>query len=646
MIGINDNKKLAIGMEILMQPPDFSVGTTPSEIIFCEDNIKLMHYTQTNTKQVQTPILVVYALVNRYYILDLQPDKSVVRKLLDEGFDIYVLDWGYPSGSDRFLTMNDYINGYLNNAVDKIRKISGIDKITLLGVCQGGTFSVIYSTLYPEKVKNLVTLVTPVDFDTDKGLLHTWAKSLDVDNIVDYYGIIPGDFLNAGFLLLDPFKLMVDKYLDLFDRIDCGDDEACKLRNEEMIKNFLRMEKWIFDSPDQAGETFRQFIKDCYQKNLLIKNEMVIGNKKVNLKNINMPLLNVIAEYDHLVPSEASKPLTDAVSSTDKQTYVFPTGHIGIFVGSKSQKDVCPKIAEWLKPRSVLEDIKEKEDKKIKDKEIKDKVEPTKIPEIVFAEPYGVIKSRLRLQDKVIIITGAGSGIGKETAILFAKEGAKVVVTDIDENAGKETVDDIIKILEQDPDTGDTFFAKLDITDREQSREVVKKIINRYGKIDVLINNAGIIQDALLTKMTEEQWDRVINIDLKGPFNCIQAVAESMIERGSGEIINISSIVGIYGNVGQTNYAAAKAGLIGMTKTLAKELGRKGIRTNAVAPGFIITPLTANVPEKILDMMKEKTPIKRLGYPHDIAYTLLFLSSDEASFINGAVISVDGGLLI
>jgi polyhydroxyalkanoate synthase len=354
---IEDFKKFKLGMELFLKAPDFSVGTTPSEIIFREDKMKLIQYIPTVEKPYPVPVLIVYALVNRYYILDLQPDKSVIKKLLDEGFDVYVIDWGYPRGADRYLTIDDYVNGYINNAVDIIKERSGLDKITLLGVCQGGTFSVMYAAQHPEKVKNLVTLVAPVDFDTDKGLLHLWAKSLDVDKIVDYYGIVPGDFLNAGFLLTDPFRLMIDKYVGLFERIDeCEPvDKECQLRNEETIKNFLRMEKWIFDSPDQAGETFRQFFKDCYQKNLLIKNEMMLNGKKINLKNITMPLLNVMAEFDHLVPNDACKPLSDAVSSSDKETLIFPTGHIGIFVGSKSQKEVCPKIAEWLKPRSLLD---------------------------------------------------------------------------------------------------------------------------------------------------------------------------------------------------------------------------------------------------------------------------------------------------
>lgn len=253
----------------------------------------------------------------------------------------------------------------------------------------------------------------------------------------------------------------------------------------------------------------------------------------------------------------------------------------------------------------------------------------------------------MRLKNKVTIITGAGSGIGRETAIIFAKEGAKVVVADVNEKGGKETVEEIYKILKENPDcTGDAFFAKLDVSDREQSKEVVKETLDRYGKIDVLVNNAGIIQDSLIKNMTDEQWDNVINIDLKGPFHMIRAVADTMIEHGTGKIINVSSIVGLFGNIGQANYSAAKAGLIGLTKTLAKELGRKGIRVNAVAPGFIYTPMTAKVPEKILEIMKEKTPLRRLGQPDDVGYALLYLASDDANFVNGAVIPIDGGLTI
>jgi polyhydroxyalkanoate synthase len=350
---IENNRKAMRMLDVFLKVTEFSVGTTPSEVVYTEDDMKLLHYIPLVKKPYPVPVLIVYALVNRYYILDLQPDKSVVRKLLEDGLDVYIIDWGYPSGVDRYLTIDDYVNGYLDNAVEKVKELSGAERISLFGVCQGGTFSVMYSSLHPEKIRNLATMVTPVDFDTEDGLLHVWAKSLDADKIVDAYGIVPGNLLNTGFLLTDPFRVLIDKYVGLFEKIESNsDDEEGERENQETVKNFLRMEKWIFDSPDQAGEAYRQFIKDCYQKNLLIKNEMMLNGKRIDLKNITMPLLNVMGEYDHLVPIAASKPLNDAVASTDKEIMVFPTGHIGMFVSGKSQREICPKISSWLKTRS------------------------------------------------------------------------------------------------------------------------------------------------------------------------------------------------------------------------------------------------------------------------------------------------------
>jgi len=246
----------------------------------------------------------------------------------------------------------------------------------------------------------------------------------------------------------------------------------------------------------------------------------------------------------------------------------------------------------------------------------------------------------MRLENKVAIITGAGSGIGKETALLFAKEGAKVAIT----GRTAEKLEEVCR--EIDENGGKAIFKTGDVSKREDMDNVVNTAMNEFGKIDILINNAGVNKDALVTKMTKEQWNGVIEVDLTGAFNCIQAVADLMIKQGSGVIINASSISGIYGNFGQVNYASAKAGLIGLTKTLAKELGRKGIRVNAVAPGFTITPMTSEVPEKILMMMKEKTPLNKLAEPIDIAYAYLYLASDEARYVNGAVLSVDGGLTL
>ncbi|MDI7246176.1 MAG: 3-oxoacyl-ACP reductase FabG [Bacillota bacterium] len=246
----------------------------------------------------------------------------------------------------------------------------------------------------------------------------------------------------------------------------------------------------------------------------------------------------------------------------------------------------------------------------------------------------------MRLKDRVAIITGSGRGLGKEAAALFAREGAKVVVCDINGDSAKATAREIQE------GGGAAVAVRVDVTCPESVKSMVDAAMKTFGRIDVLVNNAGITADALLVKMTDEQWGRVIDVNLKGVFNCTRAVAPIMIEQGRGKIVNTSSVVGVYGNIGQTNYIASKAAIIGMTKGWAKELGRKGICVNAVAPGFTMTDMMATVPEKILTSIKEKTPLGRLGEPRDIAYAYLYLSSDEADFVNGAVLQVDGGLVL
>lgn len=245
-----------------------------------------------------------------------------------------------------------------------------------------------------------------------------------------------------------------------------------------------------------------------------------------------------------------------------------------------------------------------------------------------------------RLENKVAIITGGAQGIGKSTVEKFLAEGAKVAIWDIDENKGNEFSG---KLKE---DGFDVEFFKVNVGDMNDVKNAVDKVVEKFGTVDILINNAGITRDSTLKKMTQEQWDQVINVNLTGVFNCTQAAAVVMVEKGYGKIINASSVVGLYGNFGQTNYVASKAGVIGMTKVWAKELGRKGINVNAVAPGFIATEMVKAMPEKVITMMEEKTPLGRLGKPEDIANAFLFLASEEASFINGATLSVDGGIVI
>lgn len=244
-----------------------------------------------------------------------------------------------------------------------------------------------------------------------------------------------------------------------------------------------------------------------------------------------------------------------------------------------------------------------------------------------------------RLENKTAIITGGAQGIGKATSEKFAAEGAYVIVWDVDENKGNAFVNDLTSGGMK------AKFMKVNVAKYEEVAAAVETIISETGKIDVLVNNAGILRDATLVKMTPEQWQQVIDVNLTGVFNCTKAVSTHMIEKQSGRIINATSVVGLYGNFGQTNYVAAKSGLIGMTKVWARELGRKGINVNAVAPGFIATEMVASMPEKVINIMKEKTPLGRLGTPEDIANAYLFLAGNESSYINGTVLSVDGGVI-
>ena len=246
----------------------------------------------------------------------------------------------------------------------------------------------------------------------------------------------------------------------------------------------------------------------------------------------------------------------------------------------------------------------------------------------------------MRLKNKVAIITGSARGIGQATALKFAAEGARVVVCDLDQKAVDEVVAQIAAA------GGKAIGFSVNVTDKASIAAMVKDAMGAYGRIDVLVNNAGIVDDAMFSKMSDEQFDRVIDINLKGTYNCARAVVDIMIAQNSGVILNASSVVGIYGNFGQTNYAASKFAVIGLVKTWARELGRKGIRANAVCPGFVETTILKSIPAKVMQAMVDRVPLGRLAKPEEIANTYAFLASDEASYINGAVIEVSGGATV
>ncbi|HEX8779179.1 MAG TPA: class III poly(R)-hydroxyalkanoic acid synthase subunit PhaC, partial [Rhodanobacter sp.] len=264
-------RKLSAGLGQLRGMSEPGYANTPRELVHAEDKLKLWHMQGDRAPTAKTPTLIVYALVNTVWMTDLQPDRSLVRNLLAQGEDVYLIDWGYPDGADRWLTLDDYLNGYLDRCVDAVRERHGLDAINLLGICQGGAFSLCYAAMHPDKVKNLVTMVTPVDFQTPDNMLSHWCRELDADLFVDTLGNVPADLMNWCYLTLKPARLFVQKYVGLVDILD----------DKQAVEDFLRMEKWIFDSPDQAGEAFRQFVKQFYQANGFVNGGVTIGERDV-----------------------------------------------------------------------------------------------------------------------------------------------------------------------------------------------------------------------------------------------------------------------------------------------------------------------------------------------------------------------------
>lgn len=334
--------KLSAGLETLRDVGNFDYGATEREEVWRDGRVALYRFRPQRQVLARTPILVCYALVNRPYMIDLQDDRSLVKGLLERGEDVYVLDWGYPDRSDRFLTLEDYIERFIDGAVDHLRETHGVDAVNLLGVCQGGAFSLCYSALHPDKVRNLITMVTPVDFQTPDNMLSNWTRGLDVDVFVDALGNVPADLMNFSYLMLKPFRLNMQKYVGMVDILD----------DAKAMRDFLRMEKWIFDSPDQAGEAFREFVKTFYQQNGFMNRTARIGDRDVDLGFIDMPVLNIYAEQDHLVPPDASRALRKLVGTKDYTELSFRGGHIGIYVSSRAQKEVPDTIHDWLAKRS------------------------------------------------------------------------------------------------------------------------------------------------------------------------------------------------------------------------------------------------------------------------------------------------------
>ncbi|MCA9054666.1 MAG: class III poly(R)-hydroxyalkanoic acid synthase subunit PhaC [Planctomycetaceae bacterium] len=322
-----------------------NVAGTPHDVVFEKDALKLYHYRRDTPAAVREPVLICYALVNRPYILDLQPARSVIRRLLEGGLDVYLIDWGVPTAADRTLGLNDYICGSMRKVADVVRQRSGMPTFNLLGYCMGGTMSTIFTALYPELVNSLGLMAAPIDFSGDDALLHVWTneKYFDVDRLVDAYGNCPATFLQATFLAMKPVQNFIEKYTGF----------AENMHDDRFLENYFAMEKWTNDNIPVAGETFREFVKCLYQQNQLVKGQFKIGGNLVDLKQITCPLLLMAAEFDHLVRPESTFGLIPHVESKVIEKREIRAGHVGLAVSSKAHQTFWPQAAEWFVQNST-----------------------------------------------------------------------------------------------------------------------------------------------------------------------------------------------------------------------------------------------------------------------------------------------------
>lgn len=319
-------------------------GVTPREIVYEEDRLKLYRYVSEEEPKYKTPLCFVFALVNRPYIVDLKEGRSVVAHFVNAGFDTYLIDWGTPTRAERFLTTDDYVNGYMKNVVDYLRDRCGVDQVNMLGYCMGGTLSAIFTALHQDLVRNLILLTTGIDFSTRDGLINLWTdpRYFDVDKFVDTMGNIPAEYLQNAFLMLKPVANLIQKPINLLEN----------LQDEKFLEDYLYMETWLNDNIPVPGEVYREFAKYLFQQNLLTQNKLRVGRHTVDLRKINCPVMNLMAKFDDLVPVAQSECFNDLVSSTDKEQIIWPAGHIGLAVGGKSQKELWPRVVNWLEKRS------------------------------------------------------------------------------------------------------------------------------------------------------------------------------------------------------------------------------------------------------------------------------------------------------
>ncbi len=337
--------KYSKGMRILVEGAQADTGQTPKATVWTKNKARLYRYEPEREKKYPVPILIVYALINRPYVLDLIPGNSLIEYLVGEGYDVYMLDWGIPGDEDSEMTFEDYVLDYLPRAMRKVRRISGTEEVTLFGYCMGGTMAAMYAALFPERLKNLILLTAPVAFPREHiGLysLFTDEKYLNPGLMADAFGNIPGEFVDTGNRMLKPVTNYVGTYVNMWERIF----------EEKPMETWLAMNKWVNDGPPFPGEAFKQWITEFYQQDKLVKGEISLRGRRVDLSNIEVPLLNIAGEKDHICTLPQAEATMNLVSSEDKEFFVLDAGHVGLMTGRGAKKGLWPKVNDWLSTRS------------------------------------------------------------------------------------------------------------------------------------------------------------------------------------------------------------------------------------------------------------------------------------------------------
>ncbi|MEM4285192.1 MAG: alpha/beta fold hydrolase [Candidatus Nitrosocaldus sp.] len=335
-------------LSFMLSTQDLPVDASSYDVVYSKGKVRLLHYRGGKGY----PILIVYAMINRYHIMDVSKDKSVVRRLMDEGLDVYMLDWGHIGYEDEHLSLEDYIH-ILDEAVDRVREVSSKDRISMLGYCWGGIVSLIYASLYKQKLNSLIVMAAPVDFDKDDGILAVWAKAIDARRLVAEYGHMNGQALDIAFLLRNPVRYTVMKYLNLWKRIN---DRA-------FVETFYAVERWLYNTPNVPGRFYEQVIEDLYKGNMLVRGLLEVDGKRVDLKSIDLPILTIVAENDDLTAPASTLAVNDHISSKEKRVMSIPGGHVGLCISSIAHKQLWPSVARWVieKARSsIIEEARER----------------------------------------------------------------------------------------------------------------------------------------------------------------------------------------------------------------------------------------------------------------------------------------------